>query len=895
MPQNRSSILFPGDDGPVVTGEVGGKAYSLFRLCRAGLPVPPGCVLTTTFFEPWSVSLRKTDAWRILMESEDAVPKSCAEMLQAACRDFSFTPGQQDVLQQSLRRLDHKTGLWAVRSSSPDEDLGDASYAGLYKTEIGVPTAELEDAIRRVFASLFAEQVLSYQQGNRREQKAPQMAVIVQELIAADISGIAFSANPVNNCREEVVLNAGWGLGESIVSGRTSPDELVMAKHGNTILARKTGAKETALFPDPAGGVREYQGYRSDWFCLDECDALVLRDLVAAVENLYGHAVDVEWARMSGEIFLLQARPITTMIPLPEVLRTTGEEHPRMYLDITLVEHGMQGSLSPLGASWMDRILGFTLESLTNHPRVGRDAAAGIAQVADGRMYLNISNLLHIMDPWMIALLFGGLDASSAEIIRNSDPQVWKSPVKPPLLKGITTASLWQSRDLFLHAARGFLSPAAVSRECRASAETFLTALDDLEARDLSFVDYGDEAGRLIVWWVKEKTGSTLINSECARMTIRRMFAKAPDEIRSLADRVDRALPHNRTTEMALCLSRLSRLAGPAVFEDIPTLEDNIQRGDMPEPFMTEWVHFMDVYGFRGPREIDPASRGYEGDPRMVLAQMQNYAGASREGRGPAERFEEERRRREEAYHLLRKYCREKSRFSEQLFTRMYTQIDTFGGIREEHKYYLVFVTARLRRRALAAGDILASRGQLLKREDVFCLSFGDIQSALDHPEMRMHATVAENRARFTAMNRVRRYPPVIDSTGRIIRLPAQGTDEGDIRGYGVSAGTARGPVRVLHHPAEKEVHPGDILVISASDPGWTPLFLTAGGVILEVGGLLQHGSIIAREYGIPCIVGVPRATELFEDGEWVEMDGAGGTVHRLPPENGAGDGHPTP
>ena len=895
MQQNRSSILFMGDDGPVVTEEVGGKAYSLIRLCRAGLPVPPGCVLTTTFFEPWSVSLRKTDAWRTFMASGHAMPVSCAHELHAHCRDLPFTPVQQKVLKQSLTSLANETGLWAVRSSSPAEDLGDASFAGLYRTEIAVPTAELEDAIRRVYASLFEERVLSYHQGNRREQRVPQMAVIVQELIAADISGIAFSANPVNNSREEVVIDAGWGLGESIVSGRTSPDELVMAKHGNIILTRKTGAKETALFLHPAGGVRELQGYQSDQFCLDDRDAFVLRDLVLRVEDLYEDAVDIEWARRSGEILLLQARPITTMIPLPQVLRTAGEEPPRMYLDLTLVEHGMQGALSPLGSSWMDLVLGFTLESLTGHPRVGRDAVTGIAQVADGRMYLNISSLFHIMEPWMIALLFGGLDASSAEIIRNSDPKVWKSPVKPPLLKGITTASFWESRDLFLHAARGFVSPDAVSRECRASSEAFLKALEELEKRDLSFIKFCDEAGRLIVWWVKEKTGSTLINSECARMTIRRMFAGAPEEIRALADRIDRALPNNRTTEMALCLSRLSHLAGPAAFEDIETLEDKIQRGDMPKPFMVEWIHFMDVYGFRGPREIDPASPGYRGEPRIVLAQIRNYAEASRRGHGPTERFEEERRRREEAYHLLQEFCRTKSWLSEQLFMRMYTLIDTFGGIREEHKYYLVLVTSHLRSRALAAGDLLVSRGQITRREDVFCLSFEDIQSALDHQEMQIYAKVAENRARFTAMDRVRRYPPVIDSTGRIIPLPAQEEGSSDIRGYGVSAGTIRGPVIVLSHPAEKEVHPGVILVISASDPGWTPLFLTAGGVILEVGGLLQHGSIIAREYGIPCIVGVSRATELFEDGEWVEMDGASGTVNRLPPESGTGDEQLTP
>jgi len=895
MRKNESSVIFPGDDCPVSIKEAGGKAYSLIRLSRAGLPVPPGCVLTTAFFEPWYASIRENDAWHTLMASERPVSDSCAKALQAHCSTLAFSPDQQEVLKQSLQRPGHGTGIWAVRSSSPAEDLGEASFAGLYRTEIGVPTKGLEEAIRRVFASCFDAKVLSYRPWNKTGTGAPQMAVIVQELVAADISGIAFSANPVNNSREEVVINAGWGLGETIVSGHMSPDELVLPKSGNTILTRKTGAKETALFLHPDGRVRECHGYRSDQFCLDERDACLLRDLVLRVEELYGCPVDVEWARREGEILLLQARPVTTMIPLPETLHTDGEAPKRMYLDLTLVEHGMQGALSPLGSSWMDLVLGFTLEALTGHPGVGRDAVRGIAQVVDGRMYLTISNLLWILHPRMIALLFGGLDASSAGIIRASDPQVWRSPARPPLLAGIAAASLWQSRDLFIHAAHGFVSPEAVSRGCRASADEFMAALENLETQNLSFADYCEEAGHLIVWWVKEKTGSTLINSECARMVIRRMFAKAPDEIRFLADRVDRALPNNRTTEMALCLSRLSRLAGPAATGENTALEDRIERGDMPDAFLAAWADFMENYGFRGPREIDPASPGYAGHPRLVLAQIRNYAEASRVGHGPAERFEEERRRREEAYRLLRQFCRERGRLREQLFMRMYALIDTFGGIREDHKYYLVLVTSRVRSRALAAGELLASRDQIRRQEDIFCLSLPDIQSALDHPDMEMHAKVSENRAWFKKMNRVRRYPPVIDSTGRILHPPARAAGGSEMCGFGVSAGTARGQVRVLHHPAEKEVRPGDILVISASDPGWTPLFLTAGGVILEVGGLLQHGSIIAREYGIPCVVGISRATDLFEDGQWVEIDGESGIVHLLPPQGGTDDETPAP
>ncbi|MBT8508927.1 hypothetical protein AZH53_11060 [Methanomicrobiaceae archaeon CYW5] len=885
---SRCSILFPGDEGSAAIEEVGGKAFSLLELCRAGLPVPPGCVLTTAFFASWSASVMATEVWRSMAASGTPIAESGVKALQDHCTGLAFSPLQGEVLASALRRLGTDPGIWAVRSSSPAEDEQEASFAGIYRTEIGVTTNGLEDAIRRVFASSFEGRVLSYHRAHRRDPGPPAMAVIVQKLVPADISGIAFSANPVTNSREEIVINAGWGLGETIVTGRTSPDELVLTRQGSTIVDRKTGAKEIACFARPGGGVRECHGYHSERFCLDGYDPFVLRDLVLKAEEVFGDAVDVEWAGKDGNLMILQARPITTMVPLPEALRTGGGGEPvRMYLDLTLVEHGMQGALSPLGSSWMDGILGCTVESLTGNSCAGRDAICGIAQVTEGRMYLNISNLLWIMHPRMIDLLFGGLDTSSAAIIRDCDPAAWKNPVRPALLRGMTAASLWQSRDLLLHAGRGFLSPEAVSRECRRSEAEFLASLDELELQDLPFSEYCEKAGRLIVWWVKEKTGATLINSECARMTVRRMFAGAPDDIRALADRVDRALPNNRTTGMALSLSRLSLLAGGEIDDDVTMLAERIRQGEMPEEFMKEWTDFMEEYGFRGPREIDPASPGYANDPLLALSQIRTYREADLRGQGPAERFENERRRREEACRLLRDYSRKKGRLQERLFVRMETLLDIFGGTREDHKYYLVMVTARVRRRALAAGEILASRNQIGHANEVFCLSIADIQAALDNPGVRMQPAVAANRTRFGRMNRVSRYPPVIDSSGRIIRPNTDGEDNGaEISGYGVSDGTARGPVRVLHHPTEKEVFPGDILVISASDPGWTPLFLTAGGVILEVGGLLQHGSIIAREYGIPCIVGVTRATERFEDGQWVEMDGGNGIIHRISPED---------
>jgi rifampicin phosphotransferase len=867
-----SSVILLGEGDAGAERAMGGKAAALDRMIRAGLPVPAGFVLAAGFFAEWTAALQKSDAWQALLSAGEGERDEAVRRVAGVCGTLSFSDDQREMLCRALERL--PDGLYAVRSSAADEDMGDAAFAGMYRTVLGVREEMLESAVRDVFASRFEPRVFGYRKERGLCAGDDGMAVIVQHLAQSRVSGVAFSANPQTNSRHEIVVNANWGLCETIVSGRATPDLYVVEKHSNGIFERQRGEKQVALFFSAGGSVEEKAGYRSTEWSLTDGEVLLVCGLVREAEGLFGHPVDVEWTFAGDACCLLQARPVTALVPLDERLLTLPGDPRRLYLDITLIEHGMQGSLTPFGASWLDRILSYTLEDLTGVAGIGSDIRDGLGQVLGGRIYLNISNLLWLEEPWMIALQFEGLDASTAEALRALDPREWKNPKKPEKMRRIVSSSLWQSKDLIGRAALGFLFPAHLQRQYAERAKRFEADLEALDAQSPDLREFCDASGRLVVRLVKESAGATLIASEAARLLLRRMVAGEPHEIRALADSLDRAYPGNVTTEMGLAVHRLAEQVDPAAFEDLSALAKRIRRCEMPGPFLEAWGGFLETYGCRGPREIDPAAKGYAGDWMLLLDQVRSVRPA-----GYRERLSAMQRDRERASAELERYCGKRSRLKARYFRHLCRVLDAFGGLREDHKYYLVVVTSRVRERALLIGRRLALDSRIETAEDVFMLAIDGVGHALENPGADLRGLVERNRAEYEQVNRCRRFPALMDSHGRIHKPPAREPGPGELLGYGVSGGTARGPVKVLRYPGEKQVCPGDILVIGAADPGWTPLFIAAGGIILEVGGLLQHGSIVAREYGKPCVVGIENATALLSDGQMVEVDGTLGTV----------------
>jgi len=297
----------------------------------------------------------------------------------------------------------------------------------------------------------------------------------------------------------------------------------------------------------------------------------------------------------------------------------------------------------------------------------------------------------------------------------------------------------------------------------------------------------------------------------------------------------------------------------------------------LPTPFLESWENFLKLYGHRGPMELDIASPRYRDNPQLLydlLLSMRNSQGTNAQ-----EKFDQNKLKRENTYKLLYDQIYSKSWMQSRQFQSLYKIFVTLGGYRELHKYYLIFAIDSLRQKILKEAQILLDEHRIESLQQVFDLSLDDLEKAIVDKSINL-VELAKNNTSFTnRLSRVPQLPTVIDSRGLIFRPPVPPAKEGEIVGTAISAGIVRGRVKVLKTPDEKPFEKGEILVTRATDPGWTPLFVNAAAVILEVGGMLQHGALVAREYGLPCVAGVANVTSLWKDGTMVEVDGSAGII----------------
>jgi pyruvate,water dikinase len=355
--------------------------------------------------------------------------------------------------------------------------------------------------------------------------------------------------------------------------------------------------------------------------------------------------------------------------------------------------------------------------------------------------------------------------------------------------------------------------------------------------------------------------------------------AKSP-EAKALADKLTLGATGNVVVEMGISLYRLATLLDTSDFADLDGLAERIEQCRMPAAFLGAWDHFLSSFGWRGPLEMDLASPRYADDPRLALRQMACMVvdDESFDPEAAHQRLVEERRK---AYEQL---MRRVGPLRRVLLRRVYRLIDLFGGARDTPKHLIVLFNYAIRKRALATGRHLTREGRLDAAEDVFALTFDELKAGSEDDSLDLREAFAERRRFRRKLDaQVTRFPAVIDSRGRILRPPPREDEPGLLRGMPVSPGVVIGPVRILLSPHEERVEKGDVLVAYTTDPGWTPLFVNAAAIVLEVGGALQHGAVVAREYGKPCVVGIDQVAAKLRDGALVEVNGTMGTVRLLP------------
>ena len=843
-------LKFAEIDGSMLA-EVGGKAANLAVLARAGLPVPPGfCVTTEAYrritegFEPSEPAVARK---RI---TEAAIPADVTEAIVAA------------ITAAGLAGVPV-----AVRSSATAEDLPYASFAGQQDTYLNVIGEEaVLDAVRRCWASLWTDRAVAYRESNGIDHAAVRLAVVVQRMVQSETAGVMFTADPVTGRRRRAVIDAAPGLGEAVVSGAVNPDHFALDLDTGDILERRLGDKTLAVRSLPGGGVEHVTGSMTA-ACLTDAQLRELAALGAGVEDLYGAPQDTEWAYdPAGKLWLTQARPITTLFPLPRDRRDGF----RAYFCFSVAQ-GVFQPFTPMGMAAF-RTISSGVSDLLGFPVAAPLTGAANFVEAGGRIFADVTPVLRTsVGRAIVPRVFDVMEARSATIMRDlfDDPRMAvTSTSKWPFIRRFARIAL--RRRIPITMLRALADPAGADRRARRYVDELVAGLAPPAGATLE-----ERVDHVAVTLYKKVIPIAPVTFPVAAASLP-MLPLATRLLKGRAtgaevQEVLRGVPRNVTTEMDLDLWRIAqRLRGqPAVaarFLSEPP--DRLAR----EPLPREISDFLDVYGDRAVAEIDLGVPRWRDDPTHVIGMIANYLRLDDPARAPDALFA---RGADEARALVRELGRRAGGPRGAIVRFALGRARSLIGARELPKFGIVRVLSAMRSQLLDVGRELAGRGLLAVPEDVFFVTLAEAKSGRDLREL-----VAERRENHEREVRRRHVPRVMLSDGTEPEAVASGeVAEGALTGSPASAGQATGKARVVLDPVGARLEPGEILVCPSTDPGWTPLFLTAAGLVMEMGGANSHGAVVAREYGIPAVVGVRHAVDRIETGQTITVDGTAGTV----------------
>jgi rifampicin phosphotransferase len=853
--------------------EVGGKAANLGVLTRAGFPVPAGFAVTIAAYERVAAGAGL----------EGLTGDELGDRARAALLDAPVPAAVADAVRAAYAGLGTDTPV-AVRSSATAEDLPWASFAGQQDTYLNVVGADaVLDAVRRCWASLWTDRAVSYRATAGIDHRAVRLAVVVQRMVDAQVAGVLFTADPVTGTRTRTVIDASPGLGEAVVSGAVNPDHIVV--DGAAITLHRLGDKAVSVRPVAGGGtevVAEAGG--AGRASLTDAQIAELVTLGRRVEAHCGSPQDIEWAfDKAGTLWLTQARPITTLHPLSP----PAGEGLRVLFCVSLAQ-GLTRPVTPMGLSAF-RVVATTASELVFGVPVPDPLAGPTAlRTAGGRAFVDVTPALRSdVGRRIVPRVLDVMESRSAVVLRSlfDDPRL---------------AVRGSSRGAFvrrlLRVLVRFRVPVlvAISLAHPAAARRRVDGVgDQVHALTVVAPDVGAEqrlehaVRALSKAFVVLPTVFPVAATGLGLLVAMRKLA-GDDLDEAASHEVLRSLPHNSTTEMDLELWALAthlradvdaltalRGAPPA------DLAARYHERRLPPALQDGLGAFLARHGHRAVAEIDIGLPRWSEDPTYVLGVLANYLRLDDPALAPDVVFARGALAAEAAVAAAVERVRRRSRLRALVVRTGLRRVRQLAGMRETHKDLLVRIIAHAREQLAAVGVELAGRGLLDDPADVFFLELTEARSALhgrDHREL-----VAARRAEYDRELRRRHVPRVLlsDGTEPEAVATAGGSDVGGaLAGTPASAGIATGPARVVLDPVGAHLEPGEILVAPSTDPGWTPLFLTAGALVMEMGGPNSHGAVVAREYGIPAVVGVPEATVRIRTGQVVTVDGAAGLVH---------------
>ena len=840
--------------------EVGGKAAGLGELARLpGVRVPDGFCVST---EAYRQALACSPALAALIDRLTSLPADDSPELRALGAEIrrqleaaTLPPGLVEAVSGALARLGAALPC-AVRSSATAEDLPEASFAGQHDSFLHlIGEAAVLEHIRRCWASLFTDRAVLYRARAGLSHRGVHMAVVVQRLILPQVAGTLFTADPVHGDRRVCTIEASFGLAEALVAGQVNPDRYRL--RAGQIIEAHPGDKAPTPRAHPGGDTAAQAAQPQP--ALTDAQLLELEALGRRIEAHFGQPQDIEWCLQDEALYVVQSRPITTLFPIPNA----GDSGNHVFLSVGH-QQVMTDAMRPLGLAMFQRTAGRPMFE------------------AGGRLFVDPT--LQLASPLSRDLLLdtiGRGDPLTRDALDTLLAREGFFPSLPPPPPGPPRAPPPPAQP------DAALIPTLIARseDALAALRRRLEGVTGAELLDLILEDVGELKRSLtepqnVVAIIASINAANWLNDKLAE------WLDDPDATHALSQ----SAPHNVTSEMGLALLDLADAIRPwpqvvaylSEARDADFWEGLEARegGPAVRAALSAW---LERYGMRCPGEIDLTRPRWSERPTTLVPLLLSDLRTTEPG-AAARRLEAGRRvaaeREASVLARLRELPDGEQKAAET--QRMIRQLRDFYGYREHPKYTIICRFFVYKQALLAEAERLLDAGLIDARDDIDFLTPEELRE-LTRARAPDPALIRRRREKH-ARDRRLTPPRVITSDGEVLAgaYRRTGLPAGALVGLGVSAGVVEGRARVVRALAEARLEPGDILVTPFTDPSWTPLFVAVAGLVTEVGGLMTHGSVIAREYGLPAVVSVEDATRRIRDGQRVRVHGTEGYVELL-------------
>lgn len=862
---------------------VGSKARNLGALISAGIVVPDGFCLTTTAFRRFLDSCPGSDDLYGRLACATAYERiEVGGQFRKLLTEVPVPPDISAGLIEEWHRIAEGRPC-AVRSSATAEDLRSASFAGQYDTFLNVvDEQQLLDRVRQCWLSVFTDRAIDYRARLGIDHREVELAVVVQLMVPATVAGVLFTADPITGQRGITVINAAFGLGESVVSGSVNPDLYTIDPNG--AVHKSISTKAVAIEPDATGGTatRELSMSQRGAQALPDTQIRELAAIGQRIEAHFGEPQDIEWAWSDAGIAVLQSRPITSLFPVPDQ-PADGRLH--LYFSFGH-QQMMTEAITPLGQSVLRTYFPF-----------GRRTGSGESTqmvTAGNRVFFDYTEPLHTpLARRVLAWAVGSMDARVGYTVREfaarSDFQtahrptprrelainmfVFRAAVR--VLADLLVSDLTQRHAAIHVFAHQSLATAQAATSSSSGADRIAAIQSNMHAVTPRIVD------QLVIAPMSALIARQLVD----RLSLR--WLGDTDDVGPL----DKGLPGNVTAEMGLEIGDLADLV-----RGRPELRRLLE--SPPEPFNLDqfdavpggaefrvaFGQFLDHFGMRGPGEIDIARPRWADEPTTLFTSILANTQTTRPGEH-RERFHAAADEAAAAVDrlLVRVRATRLGFVRVRVMSRLIRVHRTLMALREHQKFLTVRLFDIYRTAVKAEVDTLVQQGHLRSAEDADYLTLDELRQMLrGRVPSTLDETIAARRADFESSTELP-VPRLFTSDGEVIAMAGVARHvEGVLVGNPVSAGVVEGRARIVVRPQDATFEEGDILVARFADPAWTPLFSAVRGVVLEVGGVMAHGAVVAREMGIPAVVGIDNATTLIADGELIRVDGTRGIVESL-------------